>query len=307
MYSIMKEFIKWIEDSKVSQLDASTEEAINNLRRMVARRRWKRAYSMVRIGRMLGRGLSDKSMSSGGNSTDQEHEEKESNMSPNQAQMVHHLRRKVARYRWKRAISRVIIAIQLSRPCKPNWERGDDESVKETKKVSPNIFVDMKILTNEVLQKQPKFFRDGSVMNNLIESGIEVVWFSDMTQADVVYGILIQREEKRVTVVFRGTVNSHDWLINCKYGTNQIPNPINDDYPNRTDLLDIHNGFSLYMLRKRKDTQMNKIEEIFQKIDAIGREMAPDGGYKLSITGHSLGGALATLLGESNDCFIFAL
>jgi alpha-beta hydrolase superfamily lysophospholipase len=64
------------------------------------------------------------------------------------------------------------------------------------------------------------------------------------------------------------------------------------------ELLDIHTGFSLYMLRRRKDTQMNKIEEILQKVDAIGREMAPDGDYKLSITGHSLGGALATLLGE---------
>ena len=50
-------------------------------------------------------------------------------------------------------------------------------------------------------------------MNNLIESGIEVVWFSNMTQSDVVYGVCVQREEKRITVVFRGTVNSHNWLI----------------------------------------------------------------------------------------------
>ena len=51
-------------------------------------------------------------------------------------------------------------------------------------------------------------------MNNLIESGIEVVWFSDMTQSDVVYGICVQRKEKRIMVVFRGTVNSHNWLTN---------------------------------------------------------------------------------------------
>ena len=50
-------------------------------------------------------------------------------------------------------------------------------------------------------------------MNNLIESGIEVVWFSDVTQLDVVYGMCVQREEKKITVVFRGTVNSHN-LIN---------------------------------------------------------------------------------------------
>lgn len=57
-------------------------------------------------------------------------------------------------------------------------------------------------------------------MNNLVESRIQVVWFSDMTQSDVVYGICVQwlqRKEKRITVVFRGTVNSHNWLINMKY------------------------------------------------------------------------------------------
>lgn len=77
-----------------------------------------------------------------------------------------------------------------------------------------------------------------------------------------------------------------------------MPNPVADEYPGRVSKLDLHTGFSLYMLHRRKDTQMNKTEEIFQKIDAIGREMCPDGKYELSITGHSLGGALATLLGE---------
>ena len=44
---------------------------------------------------------------------------------------------------------------------------------------------------------------------------------------------------------------------------------------------------------------MNKVEEIIEKIDIIGKEMAADGSYKLSITGHSMGAALATLLGKS--------
>ena len=74
----------------------------------------------------------------------------------------------------------------------------------------------MKRLVDTALTEQPKFFKEGSVMNNLIESGIEVVWFSDMTQSDVVYGICVQRNEKRIqrnekiTLVFRGTVNSHN-------------------------------------------------------------------------------------------------
>ena len=39
-------------------------------------------------------------------------------------------------------------------------------------------------------------------MNNLVESGIKVVWFNNLTQSDVVYGICFQWEEKKVTVVF---------------------------------------------------------------------------------------------------------
>ena len=59
------------------------------------------------------------------------------------------------------------------------------------------------------------------------------------------------------------------------------------------------------MLRRRKDTQMNKIEEIMEKIDTIGREeLAADGGYKISITGHSMGAALATLLGKTLVTFL---
>jgi hypothetical protein len=46
------------------------------------------------------------------------------------------------------------------------------------------------------------------VINTLLESGVEVVWFGDTTQNDVVYGICVQRKERKVTVVFRGTVRS---------------------------------------------------------------------------------------------------
>ena len=82
-----------------------------------------------------------------------------------------------------------------------------------------------------------------------------------------------------------------------KFDTNEYRNPVKQNYPGRVDELSLHSGFALYLLRKRKDTGMSKLQEIFDKIDEIGREMAPDGNYKLSITGHSLGGALATLCG----------
>ena len=121
----------------------------------------------------------------------------------------------------------------------------------------------------------------------------ELVWFSDLSQNDVVYGICVNREEKRITIVFRGTVNAHNWAMNFKFDTNEYRNPIKCDYPGREDELSLHSGFSLYLLRKRKDTGMSKMDEILEKVVQIGRELAPNGDYKLYITGHSMGGALA--------------
>ena len=53
------------------------------------------------------------------------------------------------------------------------------------------------------------------------------------------------------------------------------------NYPGRADELSLHSGFALYLMRKRKDTGQSKLEEIFDKVDAIGREMDPSGNYKL--------------------------
>jgi hypothetical protein len=40
-------------------------------------------------------------------------------------------------------------------------------------------------------------FVEGSIMANLIKSNVEIVWFSDFTQNDVVYGICCEKEKKR--------------------------------------------------------------------------------------------------------------
>lgn len=86
-------------------------------------------------------------------------------------------------------------------------------------------------------------------------------------------------------------------LQNFKFDTNEYRNPVKHNYPGREDELSLHSGFALYLLRKRKDTGMSKMDEIFEKVEQVGKELAPDGDYNLCITGHSLGGALATLCG----------
>jgi len=210
---MMREFYGWIEDSMVSQLDASTEEVINNLKRQDARRRWKRAKSIISIGRMLNRRLSDEKLRRISTASDEGTESLPDmdTLDPNKYQMVHHLRRQVARYRWRMAITRIIIQVKLGKSFKktkglrtsqiiiPKWSSDSNLDKRAKDKQGENVFVDMKRLVDTALTEQPKFFKDGSVMNNLIESGIEVVWFSDMTQSDVVYGIWYMCSEGRET------------------------------------------------------------------------------------------------------------
>ena len=94
--------------------------------------------------------------------------------------------------------------------------------------------------------------------------------------------------------------------MNLRYKTNKYRNPVKVNYPGRADEISLHSGFALYLLRNRKDSGKSTLQEISDKIEEIGNELAPDGKYKLAITGHSLGGALATLCGfyiAAQPCF----
>lgn len=59
------------------------------------------------------------------------------------------------------------------------------------------------------------FFRKNSVMSNLIDSGMEIVYCSDYHANDVVYCICVSRErnQKKISIVFRGTVNRYVTVI----------------------------------------------------------------------------------------------
>jgi hypothetical protein len=64
------------------------------------------------------------------------------------------------------------------------------------------------------------------------------------------------------------------------------PLPITDEYPGREETFGLHTGFALYLMRRRRDIEMTKIEEILNKAESIGKELGDD--YKLCITGKIL-------------------
>ncbi|KAL7543031.1 hypothetical protein ACHAXR_012488 [Thalassiosira sp. AJA248-18] len=291
---VMNEFKQWVHDSRSRQLDSATEQTIKELRRKVARRRWKRAIQIVRVMVRLGH-------SSSNSFSVQVAQRRKSSIS---ASSLGGLQGATTT-----SMEELTKAIQKP-PTLPRalggsmmWMHDQRNQIMKSLGISSGVNLnhnlidesEIKEIINDALE-EPRFFIEGSLLSNLIESGIEVVYFGDRHPNDVVYSICCNRQFKRVSVVFRGTVNSHNWVMNMKFAQAEHPNPITEDYPGRTNSFGLHTGFSLYMTRQRKDDSLTKIEEIFQNIDKIGRELSPEGDYELSITGHSLGGALATIL-----------
>jgi hypothetical protein len=109
--------------------------------------------------------------------------------------MIGEMKRDAARHRWRRSRLATQFTLRVNEGKLPSFENhypfpGLEGTMVEDAKSPP----------------KSKYFQEGTVLNTLLESGVEVVWFGDMTQNDVVYGICVHRKERKVTVVFRGTV-----------------------------------------------------------------------------------------------------
>eukprot|EP00565_Helicotheca_tamesis_P003966 CAMPEP_0185730382 /NCGR_PEP_ID=MMETSP1171-20130828/9717_1 /TAXON_ID=374046 /ORGANISM="Helicotheca tamensis, Strain CCMP826" /LENGTH=507 /DNA_ID=CAMNT_0028399413 /DNA_START=110 /DNA_END=1633 /DNA_ORIENTATION=- len=113
------------------------------------------------------------------------------------------------------------------------------------------------------------------------------------------YGINIDRNRQRATVVFRGTWadGTDDWNRNLQFATRPMETPsqlqdANEELPKEVN---IHQGFYEYLFDNSERGEQfaeQRYEEVLNDVLPILKE---NPGYKLYITGHSLGGALGTL------------
>lgn len=119
----------------------------------------------------------------------------------------------------------------------------------------------------------------------------KLVIFDDENAArELVYGIAVNGSRRRITVAFRGSVTLSDFMTDAKAIMTDIQNPVKGGKP-RT--VGIHHGFSDYFYgSKRANDKKSKCEAIMEQVVGLLQQYP---GYKVYVTGHSLGGALATL------------
>eukprot|EP00984_Skeletonema_dohrnii_P023279 scaffold12355_cov105-Skeletonema_dohrnii-CCMP3373.AAC.2 len=142
-------------------------------------------------------------------------------------------------------------------------------------------------------------FEEGSVMRDLVDSSLEVVWISDRHPIDVNYCICVNRMASRVIVVFRG---DEGVLRRVKDSTMMDhENPLSEELGN-TEFIKLRAAVSKDILTPRLDTKMSIVEEIHDRVNKIRIELTGRDPCHVTICGHNLGGGLATVTGFYLAC-----
>lgn len=133
-----------------------------------------------------------------------------------------------------------------------------------------------------------------------VASSSIIAFDDEFEKEELVYAIEVSHKRKRITVCFRGSSSKTDWATDFEIYMQEVPNPVKKERANGPPTVKLHNGFRDYLFEPSSRGAQGPNGEALSEYQEILHEHAVPiiqkcPGYKLYITGHSLGAALATL------------
>mmetsp|Transcript_22088 Transcript_22088/g.52563 ORF Transcript_22088/g.52563 Transcript_22088/m.52563 type:complete len:416 (+) Transcript_22088:127-1374(+) len=157
-----------------------------------------------------------------------------------------------------------------------------------------SLTFDLKESSEEPLEKIEKHIKDQS------EDNIKIIDYDDKYvdgSGGLVYAIVLNLTKKWVCVVFRGTIGATDARADLNYTLNDTWFEGEGDVLVHGGKPATHNGFMQYLTTSRKGESRPYLQRILTCLSEQFEENTELAGkdFKLFVTGHSLGAALANL------------
>ena len=177
--------------------------------------------------------------------------------------------------------------------------RTHREALQKRAKIDEND-LEARLKALKDIQKQQ--LKSSTVMGRMLRGAMnkETVltrFHDEKSTQGMVYGIAVNHIRRRVTIIFRGSVTQKDFVTDAKFSQKKVANPLvglggtySQDMPTT---INVHTGFYEYLFQK-DDEGIVRLDHLLSDARIL---LKKNPGYRLFCTGHSLGGALATMCG----------
>ena len=361
-----KDFVDWVEESRIKDTDLVAKAAIQKLKSQVARARWKRLYHIVcaynrlkkigaevhRLGRDDPNALPEDApvvgppITTSAKSLDLELEERRQKLKQSDSTLDSEgswftSQKRLVEDHFATTSSAANVTVTMngadmnghsdssSRGSTPSKrlslesQRQESQGLLQLESQSVQSFMDVKrkpcrgLMSISDRKRLQDYRPNKSMINRSLEASLqasfekdsfaarlihlqeEIVFVNDKNANDIVYYITINQETSTVTVVFRGFASGSNWLSALHLGSTEYVNPVEEPYDEigggRSEHVRFFTDYAVHLLKKRRRGK-RKLYEILDHVQAIGVHLrAEDGKYKLAVTGHGVGAALATI------------